>query len=107
MCGETGNKLIQISTEKEFQFLQSIAAEKDKALWIGLRQADGSKEPDEGFYWVGSNETSQSALIWSVGGPDNFDGIEHCVHLKQRNRMVNDRPCSWSLFALCECFNIA
>ncbi|KAH8374692.1 hypothetical protein KR200_003787, partial [Drosophila serrata] len=41
---------------------------------------------------------------WIEGQPDNYGGVEHCVHIVKRNGKygMNDYNCNLSLRALCQ-----
>jgi hypothetical protein len=59
-------------------------------LWIGLSRAEGSDGP---YQWQdGSPVDSDDYQAWNDGQPDDWNGIEDCVHLAGAG--WNDNQCS-------------
>ncbi|XP_041823014.1 lactose-binding lectin l-2-like [Melanotaenia boesemani] len=97
-CVSEGANLVSIHSQEEHDFVQSLIKNFDHAqspTWIGL--SDVHKEGT----WMWSDGTKVDFTIWYEGQPDNYDGIQHCVHVKFFGQRWNDIPCSYTYTSVC------
>ena len=97
-CGEMGGHLVRIESDKEQQFVASLAKRGGFTLyWI-----DGSDEQKEGE-WKFSSGQVMRFTAWGSGQPDDPTGRENKVHLvKSRGWRWNDAPPSRKCGFICE-----
>ncbi|XP_067915863.1 C-type lectin BjL-like [Heterodontus francisci] len=89
--------LASVMTEEHNTFLGKLIEQKgitDHSAWIGL--SDRCKEGT--FKWRDGSSLSFSK--WASNQPDNYQGKEHCVHIRSGD-FWNDLPCEWKLPFVC------
>eukprot|EP00965_Chrysotila_dentata_P162551 5367452-Pleurochrysis_carterae.AAC.3 len=87
-CARDGNILAEINSQAENDVLQALSQGDD--VWIGLNDLDNEGQ----FVWDGTGGEPTFAP-WESAQPDNFEGLEHCVHL--RGSRWNDQRCDYRL----------
>lgn len=93
-CQGWGGDLAQVQSPEENSLL-SQHTEQD--AWLGASDVE-----DEGtFRWVNGDDVDLDSL-WASAQPDNYEGREDCMELRQLDDRWNDAPCMSPKVALCE-----
>ncbi|XP_023268088.1 lactose-binding lectin l-2-like [Seriola lalandi dorsalis] len=91
-CVSEGANLVSIHSLEEEGFVKSLIKNFDPAqgpTWIGL--SDTQKEGS----WMWSDGSAVNFELWGAGQPDDYRGMEDCVHDSYGNDLKwNDDPCS-------------
>ncbi len=87
-CANLGGTLARIeSAEQNDAVWQQAQSVREDTWYIGMTDI-GRDEGD--FYWIDGGEISYEA--WAPNEP-NFDGAEHCVHMRRSAPLWNDIAC--------------
>jgi hypothetical protein len=93
-CQGWGGDLAKVESVEENDLL-SEHTEQDS--WLGASDFE-----DEGtFRWVDGDEVDPDGS-WAPAQPDNFEGRENCLELREQDDNWNDVPCLSPKLALCE-----
>ncbi|XP_077330034.1 asialoglycoprotein receptor 2-like [Lithobates pipiens] len=97
-CEDKKAHLIVINSVEEMKYLCRI--KKDKPLWIGLTDQDGT------WRWVDGTPYDTTPKFWGFGQPDDRksqspSGREDCAVLRSSNDW-NDSSCSRKIQYICE-----
>jgi cysteine-rich repeat protein len=93
-CADLGGHLTAITSAAEQAFVVGIAP---ISAWIGAFQAGASETQ-----WFWSSAEPFEFTAWGVGQPDDFNGLEDCVHLTAADGSWNDLACDARLPYVCE-----
>ncbi|MFT5682674.1 MAG: hypothetical protein ACI8RZ_003598 [Myxococcota bacterium] len=75
-CAQLGARLVSIEDEGENDWLDPLVDATSEGLWW----TGGSDLDEEGVWtWEGAGEMTWTA--WGPTEPNNWDGVEHCMHL--------------------------
>jgi len=102
-CRKDGGRLVVIESEEELAFVAGVSS--SDGSWISVRRRPRTQNP---FEWTDPGITNEllkpTSASWGVGEPNNYDGVEHCVHIDRRgaNGNLNDEDCSKQLSFICE-----
>ncbi|XP_053713358.1 CD209 antigen-like protein C [Synchiropus splendidus] len=94
-CVERGADLVVINSREEQEFMNKFG----KITWIGL-----SQQQDNG-QWVWVDGTPLNMSFWSLGEPNDFEGIEeNCTEINDRpvGKSWNDADCQIEKSWICE-----
>ncbi|BFZ21806.1 hypothetical protein BsWGS_24845 [Bradybaena similaris] len=100
LCSAYGGYLAEINSQAENDFLVSEAQTRKLGnVWLG-----GSDILKEGaFRWTTSGETIGAFTNWNSGEPDNYNGAQHCLELREEfKHKWNDYQCLTSNTFVCE-----
>ncbi|XP_063417332.1 perlucin-like, partial [Mytilus trossulus] len=96
VCEDDGGLLVEVDSKGENDFLKlSACATK---YWLG-----GTDEQKEGV-WIWSHSQNLITFTdWREGEPNNYNGNEHCLSLKEASGYAwNDGPCQNLMPFICE-----
>ena len=93
-CQKNGADLAIIKSEDEHNFIWDLILKQNTiteyGAWIGLHRKADSK-----LYWVDDTPLLQGQYSkWRFGQPDNWGGVEGCVHMISAD--WNDLRCDFS-----------
>ncbi|XP_072019677.1 uncharacterized protein [Amphiura filiformis] len=91
--------LTSIHDQDEQEFLSDLVAAGNGQKWIGLNDID----VEGTFTWI--DGTPLDFEFWAIYQPDNDQGMEDCVHLKNggsNTGLWNDIPCSDTYKYICK-----
>lgn len=77
------------------------ADRQSQYFWIAGTNLNQAVNNNQGYTWI-SNGQPIVYSNWSPNQPDNFKGIEHCVHVYPNGQKWNDIPCGDNYFYVCE-----
>ncbi|BFZ21797.1 hypothetical protein BsWGS_24836 [Bradybaena similaris] len=100
LCRANGGYLAEINSQAENDFLVSEAQTRKLGnVWLGA-----SDTLQEGtFQWTTSGETIEAFTNWYPGKPDNYDGAQHCLELREEYKHKwNDYQCLTKNTFVCE-----
>ncbi|XP_053711317.1 CD209 antigen-like protein A [Synchiropus splendidus] len=94
-CVERGADLVVINSREEQEFMNKFG----KITWIGLSQQQHNGQ------WVWVDGTPLNTSFWSLGEPNDFEGIEeNCTEINDRpvGKSWNDADCQIEKSWICE-----
>jgi hypothetical protein len=93
-CQDWGGDLAKVESVEENTFLSEHSTVDS---WLGA-----SDFQDEGsFRWFDGDDVDPDGP-WAPAQPDNFEGNENCIELREADDRWNDVPCTSAKVALCE-----
>ncbi|XP_030080406.1 C-type lectin 37Db-like [Drosophila hydei] len=95
-CQELAAHLVSIQNEAEYKAVTALI-DKGREYWIDINDL-----VQEGLFLSDSTGRKAGYLNWSYAQPDNWNNVEHCVHLKNDNFQMNDADCKNELYIICE-----
>eukprot|EP00210_Caulerpa_lentillifera_P005947 g5682.t1 len=102
-CESDRGRLVVIESEDELAFVAGMSS--PDGSWISARRSNSNHRVFEWTDQVVSNTLLQtSSASWGVGEPNNFNGVENCVHIDRRgiSGNLNDESCTTELTFICE-----
>ncbi|XP_017149373.1 C-type lectin 37Db-like [Drosophila miranda] len=96
ICRQMGGFLASPRSEEELIAIKE-KLKKGRQYWLGV--SDLAKE---GTFVSQATGDLAPLLKWSPSQPDNHGNNEHCVHLQYENFSMNDLPCTYKNYFLCE-----
>eukprot|EP00210_Caulerpa_lentillifera_P005936 g5674.t1 len=102
-CESDRGRLVVIESEDELAFVAGMSS--PDGSWISARRSTSNHRVFEWTDQAVSNSLLQtSSASWGVGEPNNFNGVENCVHIDRRgiSGNLNDESCATELTFICE-----
>ena len=102
-CREKNSYLIEITTDKEMEFVSDSLLSQYLGGWFFWTGA--SDRESEGTFLFEYSHRRVPQKYWKEKQPDNYGGNEHCAYLgriKSGELRLTDNPCKREYYYLCE-----
>ncbi|GFS19199.1 lectin [Elysia marginata] len=98
-CNALGGYLASVKTVDELNVVRGLAGSKDH--WVGMD--DLAKEGVHIWQEDGQRLTSeQQQTVFKPGEPNNYYGVEDCIHFRGSHQNLNDVHCWSTKRSVCE-----
>ncbi|KAH8329018.1 hypothetical protein KR074_001651, partial [Drosophila pseudoananassae] len=96
-CNEMNASLIAYESAEELLLIDDYARKNN---FLSVYWTSGTDQANEGNYTWFSNGNTIPSNFWAPGEPNNKNGIEHCVDV--RDALLNDNECEGKKKYVCK-----
>ncbi|XP_037037353.1 macrophage mannose receptor 1-like [Bradysia coprophila] len=101
ICQSFGMQMVSPINQSEYDYLGSVL-QKFNDEWNSVSIA-GYRSDEKESEWVTSDGQLNYEMVWNRGEPNNHNGAENCVALKNMGLpKMNDIPCDFDFQFVCE-----